>query len=234
MFDRSAELYDAIYDALGKDYAAESESVLAHIGSVRGSPPATLLDVACGTGRHLEHFARRTSCVGLDLEPGLLDVARRRCPGVGLVQGDMTDFELGRTFDAVTCLFSSIGYVRTVEDLGRAACCMARHVAPGGVVVVEPWLTPDVWTSGHVQVVQAEGAGFTAVRMMQSSLDGTVSVLDADYLVGDSAGVRHLTERHQLGLFTMDEYTGAFDAAGLTVSVDREGMIGRGLITAVR
>ena len=80
---------------------------------------ATLLDVACGTGRHLEYFVREASCVGLDIEPGLLAVAGRRCPGVELVPGDMTDFELGRTFDAVTCLFSSIGYVRTVEGLRR-------------------------------------------------------------------------------------------------------------------
>ncbi len=190
--------------------------------------------MACGTGRHLEHFSRTTSCVGLDVEPGLLAVASARCPAAELVLSDMTDFDLGRTFDAVTCLFSSIGYVRTLEGLGRAAGCMAAHVGEGGVVVVEPWFTPDLWTTGHVQVVRAEGPGFTAVRMMHSALEGRLSVLDAHYLIGRPAGVTHARERHELGLFTLEEYAEAFAAAGLTVSVDQEGLIGRGLITAVR
>ena len=55
----------------------------------------------------------------------------------------MTDFDLATTYDAVTCLFSAIGYVRTVDRMNRAVACMARHVKPGGVLIVEPWITPD-------------------------------------------------------------------------------------------
>jgi SAM-dependent methyltransferase len=234
MFDRSAELYDAIYDAIGKDYAGEADAVLSRIREARGSEPATLLDVACGTGRHLEYFSQTAACTGLDIEPGLLAVAGRRCPGVELVQGDMTDFDLGRTFDAVTCLFSSIGYVRTVAGLRRAAHRLTAHVGEGGVVVVEPWFTPEAWSGRRVQVVQAEGAGFTAVRMMNSSLEGGLSVLDAHYLIAGQSGVAHLTERHELGLFSLEQYADAFAAAGLSVSVDPEGVTGRGLIVALR
>ena len=41
--------------------------------------------------------------------------------------------DLGRTFDAVVCLFSSIGYVGTEERLRAAIGSMARHAAPGGM-----------------------------------------------------------------------------------------------------
>lgn len=58
MFGRSQELYDAVYDAVGKDYQAEARAVLERVAELRGSEPASVLDVACGTGRHLEHFVR--------------------------------------------------------------------------------------------------------------------------------------------------------------------------------
>ena len=57
----------------------------------------------------------------------------------------MTGFDLGTTYDAVTCLFGAIGYVRTVDRMNRAVACMARHVKPGGVLIVDPWITPDAW-----------------------------------------------------------------------------------------
>ena len=81
--------------------------------SSRARPARALLDVACGTGKHLERLAQDHSVEGMDLDAALLELALRRLPGVPLHQADMTSFELGRRFDAVVCLFSSIGYVKT-------------------------------------------------------------------------------------------------------------------------
>jgi len=106
MFSESAAWYDHFYG--GKDYAAEALRVTELIR--RRRPGArTLLDVACGTGRHLEQLRQEFACEGLDLDDGLLAVARRRLPGMRLTRADMADFDLGRRFDAVTCLFSSVG-----------------------------------------------------------------------------------------------------------------------------
>ena len=81
--------------------------------------------MACGTGKHLEQLRAWYEVSGLDLDPQLLAIARERLGAVELHEGDMTAFSLGRRFDVVTCLFSSIGYVGTVERLGDAIAAMA-------------------------------------------------------------------------------------------------------------
>jgi hypothetical protein len=61
-----------------------------------------------------------------------------------------------------------------------------------------------------------------------------VSILDFHYLVGTPEGVEQFTERHELGLFTRDEYREAAIAAGLEPTFDRSGLTGRGLLIGVR
>ena len=112
VFTKSAAFYDALYS--WKDYQGEVEKLTAVIRS-RVPDARTLLDVACGTGRHLELLSDGYRVEGLDLDAQLLAVARERLPSVPLHSGDMRDFELGRRFDVVTCLFSSIGYFRDVH-----------------------------------------------------------------------------------------------------------------------
>src|SRR5215218_2027417 len=98
MFSESADWYDHFYG--GKDYGAEARRVTELIRQRR--PGArTLLDVACGTGRHLERLRQEFDCEGLDLDGGLVAVARRRLPEMRLTRADMADFDLGRRFDAV-------------------------------------------------------------------------------------------------------------------------------------
>ena len=80
------------------------------------------------------------------MTPEMLEVARARHPEITFHQGDMRTFDLGRRFDVVTCLFSSIGYLRSPSDLRAAVINMARHLQPGGVLIIEPWLTEETWT----------------------------------------------------------------------------------------
>ena len=193
VFDKSAGLYDLFYD--WKDYRAEAEKVRDIVAS-RTPAARTLLDVACGTGSHLAHLREWYSVEGLDLDPELLNVATRRLPGVALHQADMRDFGLGRIFDVVTCLFSSIGYVETADRLAHAVEAMARHLAPPGVLIVEPWLSPDEFDPHHIgRAMVVEQPDCQAVRMNGSRVEGSRSILDFHYLVGRPGSVEHLTER---------------------------------------
>jgi len=232
VYDRAARFYDAIYGY--KDYRAEAAYVEALIRRHQRSAGRALLDVACGTGRHLEHLRQRYACEGLDLSGEMLAVARARLPGLPLHQGDMAAFDLGRRFDAVVCMFSSIGYVQTEDRLGSAAIAMARHLEPGGVLVVEPWLSPDVWQEGHVAAVHVDEPELKVARMNVAERRGDLSVVDFHYLVATPEGVEHFTELHELGLFTVEQYLAAFRRAGLDVEHDPEGPMGRGLFVATR
>ena len=226
MFTRSAAFYDAVY--AWKDYAEESAAVDRLIQERR--PGArTLLDVACGTGGHLRHLRKLYESEGLDADPEMLALGAANCPEVPLHEGDLTGFELDRRFDAVTCLFSSIGYARTPERLESAAAAMARHLEPGGVLLVEPWLSPDEWKVGKPHLLVVDEPELKIARANTSGRDGRVSVVEFHYVVATPEGVEHFTELHELGLFTHEEYTAAFERAGLRIEHDPDGLMGRGL-----
>jgi ubiquinone/menaquinone biosynthesis C-methylase UbiE len=143
MFTKSEELYDALYT--WKDCKAEAVRLKAFIGSNLKSPGRTLLDVACGTGGHIPHLRDAFTIEGLDLDPAMLEIARRKHPDIPFHQGDMAGFDLGRQFDVVASLFSSIAHVETSDRLMLAIASMARHVRPGGVLIVEPYISPEAW-----------------------------------------------------------------------------------------
>jgi SAM-dependent methyltransferase len=228
-FDKSVHLYDAFYRAAGKDYEREAGEVLRRVETL-GVEATTLLDVACGTGGHLEHFGTRRRCVGVDVDPAMVAAARRRCPGVRVEVADMVDFDLAERFDVVTCLFSSIGYVGTTERLGSAVASMARHLAPGGVLLVEPWFQPKAWQPGYLSALFVDEPDLKAARIAIAEQAGAVAVLDFHYLVGDRSGIVDFTERHELTLFDWADYRRAFTAAGLSVDIDEAGLTGRGLL----
>jgi SAM-dependent methyltransferase len=234
MFSASADLYDLIYTSL-KDYPAEAARIAALLARVHPSARA-LLDVGCGTGEHARLLARDHGFAvdGIDLDPAFVRLAAAKHPAGTFTVADMTGFDLGRRYDAVLCLFSAIGYVRTLENVGRALACFRRHLAPGGVVVVEPWLTPDVLTPGRVSVHTAEAAGVTVCRMSHLAVEGRLSRIRFAYLVGRPDGITHARELHELGLFTVAETRGCFEAAGFAVDHDPEGLSGRGLSVARR
>jgi SAM-dependent methyltransferase len=232
VYERSADLYDLMHRARGKNYAAEAGQVSQRVRA-RKADAKSLLDVACGTGGHLLHLRDHFSVSGVELDPSMLDLARRRLPGVELHTGDMRTFDLARRFDAVTCLFSAIGYMLDREGLYLAMAAMARHLALGGVLVVEPWFHPDQWFEGHVVADAANDDDIAVARVSRSTREGNTSRFEFHYAVARPESIETFMEPHVMGLWTIEEYSAAMESAGLAVEHDPVGLIGRGLFIGV-
>ena len=81
----------------------------------------------------------------------------------------MSDFHLSQRYDAVLCLFSSIGYLQTLDRVGLALACFREHLAPGGVIVIEPWYGPDVLDPHRVVRNTGEANGVRVSRVSRMS-----------------------------------------------------------------
>jgi SAM-dependent methyltransferase len=215
-YDEMAGWYDAIYDARSKDYVAEAAALL-EIAADLGVHPRSALDVACGTGRHLQALEDRVDeRSGVDASESMLTIAAQRLgPEVPLAVVDFTSFALGRTFDLVTCLFSSIGHVGDGAELDAAMRSMARHVAPGGLLLVEPWLTPDRARDGVVDLVSATTDEGAVARAVSSSKGDDSVTLHFAWAVATTSGAATAEEVLRMPLFTADRYLGSVAAAGL-------------------
>lgn len=231
MFTASAEFYDLIYSTK-KDYAAEAAQVAAWLRRLHPRC-RTVLDVACGTGEHAKRLAELGFAVdGLDVSPDFVRLARQKHLAGRFFEADMAGFHLPHRYDAVICLFSSIGYLEVIERVVDALRCFREHLAPGGVVMVEPWFAPGVLDPGRITETTATHGDITVKRRSRLEVEGRLSRLYFDYDITDAGGTRHASEVHQLGLLTREEMLAAFRAAQLDAEFDPHGPSDRGLYLA--
>jgi ubiquinone/menaquinone biosynthesis C-methylase UbiE len=213
MFKNTEEFYDLMYSA--KDYRHEAQNLARLIHERIGPGRRTLLDVACGTGEHHRFLANEFEITGLDLNAAFIEIARRKNPGATYHVADMTDFSLGRKFDVITSLFSAIGYVQTLERVVATLKCFERHLAPGGVILLEAWMEPQQYRPGATHLKVFERDGVKVVRASVSLMRDGMSYMPMHYLIVEPTGVRHLTEEHVMGIFTVEQNLNAFREAGL-------------------
>jgi SAM-dependent methyltransferase len=229
-----AKYYDPLND--WKDYRREARR-LESIARRFGRPGRTAwLDVACGTGRHLELLRRTHPVVGVDGSADMLRIARKRLPGVRLVLADMRTFDLGRQFDVVSCLFSAIGHLDTKDDVQKAFANMAQHTRPGGVVIVEPWIPPSAFHAGSIHMRTHVDPSLTVARCAFSARRGIRSVIHYHYLVGEPGrGVRYFEVTDVGLLLSPKELLRLLRSAGLAPRFLAHGLMpGRGLLVGVK
>jgi ubiquinone/menaquinone biosynthesis C-methylase UbiE len=230
MFAKTAEFYDVVYSF--KNYDQESSQIRDLIRSVNPSAQS-ILDVACGTGQHAQFLAKDFAIDGIDLQPEFVEVARRKVGSGSFSVADMRSFELGKTYDVVQCLFSSIGYLTKPEDVVSALRAFKKHLNPQGVVIVEPWFTPEVYVEGVPHMAPPiDEPDLKIVRMNVSEKQGNLSLLRFQYLIARKEGIEHVSEDHELALYSVDEMKSFFAEAGLSVEHDPKGIFGRGLYIA--
>ena len=123
------------YDRRWAEMAARGENIHGEADFVQSLGPGSVLDAGCGTGRVAIELARRgVDVVGVDLDPSMLEEARRKAPGVPWTEGDLVDVDLGRTFDVVLMAGNVMIFVKPGTE-GAVVANLARHLAPGGALV---------------------------------------------------------------------------------------------------
>ncbi|MGP8071568.1 MAG: class I SAM-dependent methyltransferase [Thermoplasmata archaeon] len=233
MYRDLAVYYDRIYSK--KPYRAQT-AVLVRLARRFGrSGGRRWLDVACGTGRHLEYLRREFEVTGVDLSGTMLRLARRRLPGVRLVRADMRSFALGERFDVVSCLFSAIGYLRNEREIRQAFRAFASHLLPGGVLLIEPWIAPGQYRPGHVSLDVYQDATTKIVRAGTARRRGTTSRIVFDYLLGEEGrGFRHVREVEDLRLVPYRRLRRLLAETGLSVRWVGPDPKSRGVLVGVR
>jgi len=234
MFHDLAKYFDLL--ASHKDYGAEANYLARLVQKAGRSGGKDWLDVACGTGRHLEHLRRLYDVVGIDLSPEMLRIALGRLPGADLRRGDMRNFRLGREFDVVTCLFSAIGHLGSERELAVTFANFVRHLKPGGVAIVEPWLSPEMFRSGSVHLMTGQAPGLVVARLAFSRRRGNRSMIEYHYSIGEEGrGIQHFEETNVGLLVSPSRLVELLKEAGLRARFVKQGLTpGRGLLLGVK
>ena len=128
-------LYDLVFpDADGNIERMCREAFRRYLSA----PPASALDIGCGTGRHVAALADTIpECWGVDLLETNVAYARATRPRLRVVQGDMRTVRLGRAFDAVTSFGNALSYALTDADLRHTMDTYAAHAHPGTLLIVD-------------------------------------------------------------------------------------------------
>lgn len=226
-FKTISPYYDALY-VKDREYAAEAAKVK-ELLTIHGIPPqADLLVLACGTGGHIPYFMDDYNVSGLDLSEDMLEIAKNKFPGIKFHLANLIDFELEADFDAMICLYGSIGFVKTVHNLRASMKRIAFHLRPDGVALITPWSTVEDFQD-LIVVDAVEQPDLKIARMEQVRLkEPKVVEVTFHHLLGKNNEVTYHKQSMEIGLFSREEYLSAFTDAGLKVVEEYTGTDVRG------
>lgn len=233
-FKKSSFYYDLLY--AWKNYEYESDKLKSLIQKYKKSAGNELLEVACGTGKHLPFLQDSFSIVATDVNKDMLAIARKNLPDVTFKQANMTTLNLKKTFDVIICLFSSISYVKTYKKLDKTISHFANHLKKGGIVMIEPWFTESTYINGLPSMTIYDNEDIKISRLYVCKKRGILSIMDMHYLIAEkNQQTKHFVERHELALFDRDQFLTIMNKHGFKAYFLKNGLMKeRGLYIGVK
>jgi 2-polyprenyl-3-methyl-5-hydroxy-6-metoxy-1,4-benzoquinol methylase len=194
------------------------ETILRITGLATADITATVLDIACGAGRHAIAFARKgLDVTANDLSPFLLETARSEARRHGLDirfnRCDMRTLRLGPEFRLIVQLFSSFGYFKTDEEELQVLHNIASMLLPDGWYVLD--LVNPAWLRSHFIPESQRSAGMLSILEKRSLSPDSVT---KEITIRDGEGATcRFTE--SMRLFSKDEISGMLGKAGFSVEL---------------
>jgi SAM-dependent methyltransferase len=197
-----------------REAAAQVRIAIEHLPFKSGHK---VLDIACGSGRHMLAFARKKAVVtGVDLSKTLIAQARKRFRErelpVTLLVGDMRDLKYREVFDGATIWFTSIGYFSTISEDQKVITGLSSALKSRG------WWWIDLINPAHLEAnlvpysERRRSGPYGQAKVVENRRirDGRV---EKDIIIHDSAGKREYRER--VRLYRPEQFGNLIKKAGL-------------------
>lgn len=137
-YEKFASLYDELMDDF--DYNEWSNYIIS-IFEYYGIKPNNILEMACGTGNLTYHLAkRRYNLVAFDLSSEMLTKAYEKLHkfnNVKLLNQNMVDFSINKSFDCVVSICDSINYILIEEELLKCFQNVYKHLESDGIFIFD-------------------------------------------------------------------------------------------------
>ena len=145
MFSQYAEYYDILYQ--DKNYPDEATFISQLIKKLLPDTNADIrvLDIACGTGRHVMELAQLGYKVdGSDISKEMINVAIRECKKKKLNikfynESFQTCGKIGKKYNIIVSMFSSINYLLSCSDLLKSFKNINSLLVDGGIFIFDFW-----------------------------------------------------------------------------------------------
>lgn len=217
--DRPPEWYRSWF---GEEYLAlyphrdieEARDGVTLVLRVLGPPDGLILDLACGSGRHLVEFERRGfPAVGLDLSAQLLRRAADEAPELRLVRGDMRLLPFADAgFDMVTNFFTSFGYFAEPEEDRQVLEEIRRVLRTGGRFALD-FLNAERVKHDLVDEDERILAGRRVVQRRRFEDAGRIVIKEIEIEASEGSGAQVFHER--VRLYTSQELEALLLRVGL-------------------
>lgn len=203
------------------DYAEQCEFALRAFSCFGDSGGKNYLDLACGTGQHLQYMA---TCgfvpSGLDNSEAMLAQAAQRCPEATLLLCDLAEFDHGAEFDLITCFLYSIHYSHPLSSLAETLSRSWRALKPGGLLLFNAVDARGISNDNGIVTHLSEG---DTQLSFQSSwrYNGEGEVLELALAItrASPAGTQRWQDRHTMTALTLPVLQDMLKKTGFTVTL---------------
>lgn len=217
-----AEWYDLLY--VDKEiYQTEAEQVDQLIEKYKRTEGNNLLDLACGSGPHIEYWVDKYHIVGLDNNMHMIMRATKKWPQIMFVCGNMFRFSNLSNFDIVTCLYGSIGYAENIGEMKNTISCVAKCLNSGGVFILTPGEIKEHFENKmyiRSKKLDDEGIYFRKIEMVKR-VDENRAIISMNHRIVKDGKPQTYKYEIPISLFSRDDYIWALEKNGFLIEEEK-------------
>jgi len=205
-----ARYYDIIYSKI-VDYSSQADYLERIIAKHKDQKrPASILDVACGTGNYTFIFAERGwKATGIDISNEMVRIATEKAAkktNPRFLRMDMRKIDLQEKYDVATVLFGGFGYLLEPKEVEKFLAGVEKRLAPGALLIFEFWQNSAIFpaasrSSGQTSWDRIDDNDRLIIRLHTSKYNAQSNILNVqfDFYILDTKGkklVDNFSETH--------------------------------------